>query len=114
MNFIVTLGYACLITIGLMTSAQVKTGSLNLDATRNLILSTDSTQVTSQVQGGTRQSTWLGQTSSIKTGNNFIQNAGTLTVGGNLNAQIGGDWQIGAVQNTYTINAQTQGGFSNT
>ncbi|MDO8768060.1 MAG: DUF637 domain-containing protein, partial [Burkholderiaceae bacterium] len=105
-----------------LTSATLKAGSLRLDAGKNILLNTDATQVRSAVQGGSRVSTQLGQIASIavqgdaliKSGANFEQNAGTLTIGGNLQTHIGGNWTLGAVQSSETTQAQTASGHSNT
>ncbi|MGU7785355.1 hemagglutinin repeat-containing protein, partial [Burkholderia sp. PU8-34] len=90
-----------------LTSAKVKAGSLNVDAGGDLILDT-ATKKVKQVNdnGATRVSTTLGPIAqldvagdaAIVTGGNFQQNAGNLTVGGNLGANVGGDWTLGAQQ----------------
>ncbi|WP_338640929.1 hemagglutinin repeat-containing protein [Burkholderia pyrrocinia] len=90
-----------------LTSANVKAGSLDLNAGNKLILDT-ATQTTHQVSrdGATSDKTTLGPAAnmnvagdaSIKTGGDFQQNAGNLNVGGNLNANIGGNWTLGAQQ----------------
>ncbi|RQT10063.1 hemagglutinin repeat-containing protein [Burkholderia contaminans] len=90
-----------------LTSASVKAGSLALVAGGDLILDT-ATQTRSQTNadGATRVSTTLGPQASIDvagdvaivTGGNFQQNAGNLSVGGDLGMQVGGDWALGAQQ----------------
>ncbi|VWC77495.1 hemagglutinin [Burkholderia lata] len=90
-----------------LTSASVKAGSLALVAGGDLILDT-STQTRNQTNadGATRVSTTLGPKASIDvvgnaaivTGGNFLQNAGSLNVGGDLGMQVGGDWMLGAQQ----------------
>ncbi|MGF6599823.1 filamentous hemagglutinin [Paraburkholderia sp. GAS448] len=90
-----------------LTSANVNAGSLALNAGGNLILNT-ATNTLSQVgdTGATRITTTLGPLAQINvagdaaivTGGNFEQNAGALSVGGNLGMQIGGNWDLGAVQ----------------
>ncbi|RKP43246.1 hemagglutinin repeat-containing protein, partial [Trinickia fusca] len=90
-----------------LTSANVKAGSLLVNAGGDLILDT-ATQTVEQVSetGATRITTTLGPQATIDvtgdaaivTGGNFQQNAGNLTVSGNLAAQIGGDWMLGAQQ----------------
>ncbi|KVC65308.1 hypothetical protein WT10_12065 [Burkholderia stagnalis] len=90
-----------------LTSAKVKAGSLNVDAGGNLILDT-ATKTDKRVSrdGATSVVTTLGPTAqvdvvgdaAIKTGGDFQQNAGNLTVGGNLGAGIGGNWTLGTQQ----------------
>ncbi len=90
-----------------LTSASVKAGSLALVAGGDLILDT-ATQTRSQTNadGATRVSTTLGPQASIDvvgnaaivTGGNFQQNAGNLSVGGDLGMQVGGGWTLGAQQ----------------
>jgi filamentous hemagglutinin len=102
-------GQMSLVTAGdvNLTSANVSAGSLALQAGGNLILDT-AAKTLNQVSatGATRVTTTLGPTASINvagnaaiiTAGNFEQNAGNLSVGGNLGMQIGGDWTLGAVQ----------------
>lgn len=88
-----------------LTSANVKAGSLQLDAGKDLILDTAAKTV-KQVNdtGATRITTTLGPqakidvagNAAIVTGGNFQQNAGDLNVGGNLGMQVGGNWNLGA------------------
>ena len=90
-----------------LTSAKVKAGSLNVDAGGNLILDT-ATKTDKRVSrdGATSVVTTLGPTAqvdvvgdaAIKTGGDFQQNAGNLTVGGNFGAGIGGNWTLGTQQ----------------
>ncbi|OXI21286.1 hemagglutinin repeat-containing protein [Burkholderia sp. AU15512] len=90
-----------------LTSASVKAGSLALVAGGDLILDT-ATQTRSETNadGATRVSTTLGPQASIDvagdaaivTGGNFQQNAGNLSIGGDLGMQVGGDWTLGAQQ----------------
>ncbi|MGV4659390.1 tRNA nuclease effector CdiA-2 [Burkholderia pseudomallei] len=80
-----------------LTSANVKAGSLDLNAGNKLILDT-ATQTTHQVSrdGATSDKTTLGPAAnlnvagdaSIKTGGDFQQNAGNLNVGGNWNLGV--------------------------
>ncbi|RIV67359.1 hemagglutinin repeat-containing protein [Burkholderia pseudomallei] len=51
---------------------------------------------------------------AIKTGGNFQQNAGNLSVGGNLGMNVGGDWILGAVQTGEHKIVQRANGVSNT
>ncbi|WP_080436999.1 hemagglutinin repeat-containing protein [Burkholderia ubonensis] len=88
-----------------LTSANVKAGSLQLDAGKDLILDT-ATKTVKQVNdtGATRITTTLGPqakidvagNAAIVTGGNFQQSAGDLNVGGNLGMQVGGNWNLGA------------------
>ncbi|WP_080418024.1 hemagglutinin repeat-containing protein [Burkholderia ubonensis] len=88
-----------------LTSANVKAGSLQLDAGKDLILDT-ATKTVKQVNdtGATRITTTLGPqakidvagNAAIVTGGNFQQNAGDLNVGGNLGMQVAGNWNLGA------------------
>jgi len=106
-----------------LTSAKVKAGSLNLNAGGDLILDT-ATQTDKQVSrdGATNVKTTLGPTAqldvagdaAIKTGGKFQQNAGNLTVGGNLGADIGGNWTLGTQQTGEHKIVQRANGVSNT
>ncbi|WP_080492388.1 two-partner secretion domain-containing protein [Burkholderia ubonensis] len=88
-----------------LTSANVKAGSLQLDAGKDLILDT-ATKTVKQVNdtGATRITTTLGPqakidvagNAAIVTGGNVQQNAGDLNVGGNLGMQVAGNWNLGA------------------
>ena len=106
-----------------LTSANVKAGSLELNAGNKLILDT-ATQTTHQVSrdGATSDKTALGPAANlnvagdaaIKTGGDFQQNAGNLNVGGNLNANIGGNWNLGAQQTGEHKVVQRANGVSDT
>ncbi|WP_369055487.1 hypothetical protein, partial [Burkholderia gladioli] len=87
-----------------LTSSNVKAGSLQLDAGKDLILDT-ATKANTRVSrdGATSVVTTLGPTAkldvvgdaSITTGGNVQQNAGDLSVGGNLGMNVGGNWDLG-------------------
>ncbi|WP_249173578.1 hemagglutinin repeat-containing protein [Burkholderia dolosa] len=106
-----------------LTSANVKAGSLQLDAGKDLILDT-ATKTNTRVSrdGATSVVTTLGPTAkldvagdaSITTGGNFQQNAGNLSVGGNLGMKVGGNWDLGAVQTGEHKIVQRANGVSNT
>ncbi len=106
-----------------LTSANVKAGSLQLDAGQDLILDT-ATKTNTRVSrdGATSVVTTLGPTAkldvaddaSITTGGNFQQNAGKLSVGGNLGMNVGGNWDLGAVQTGEHKIVQRANGVSNT
>ncbi|MDR8026549.1 hemagglutinin repeat-containing protein [Burkholderia cenocepacia] len=106
-----------------LTSANVKAGSLQLDAGKDLILDT-ATKTNTRVSrdGATSVVTALGPTAkldvagnaSIVTGGNFQQNAGNLSVGGNLGMKVGGNWDLGAVQTGEHKIVQRANGVSNT
>ncbi len=106
-----------------LTSANVKAGSLQLDAGKDLILDT-ATKTNTRVSrdGATSVVTTLGPTAkldvagdaSITTGGNFQQNAGKLSVGGNLGMNVGGNWDLGAVQTGEHKIVQRAHGVSNT
>ncbi|MCA8104322.1 hemagglutinin repeat-containing protein [Burkholderia sp. BCCIQ04A] len=106
-----------------LTSANVKAGSLQLDAGKNLVLDT-ATKTNTRVSrdGATSVVTTLGPTAkldvagnaSITTGGNFQQNAGNLSVGGNLGMNVGGNWDLGAVQTGEHKIVQRANGVSNT
>ncbi|MBJ9673759.1 hemagglutinin repeat-containing protein [Burkholderia gladioli] len=106
-----------------LTSANVKAGSLQLDAGKDLILDT-ATKTNTRVSrdGATSVVTTLGPTAkldvagdaSITTGGNFQQNAGDLSVGGNLGMNVGGNWDPGAVQTGEHKIVQRANGVSNT
>lgn len=106
-----------------LTSANVKAGSLQLDAGKDLILDT-ATKTNTRVSrdGATSVVTTLGSTAkldvagnaSIAAGGNFQQNAGNLSVGGNLGMNVGGNWNLGAVQTGEHKIVQRANGVSNT
>ncbi|MCA8150841.1 hemagglutinin repeat-containing protein [Burkholderia contaminans] len=106
-----------------LTSANVKAGSLQLDAGKDLILDT-ATKTNTRVSrdGATSVVTTLGPTAkldvagnaSIVTGGNLQQNAGYLSVGGNLGMNVGGNWDLGAVQTGEHKIVQRANGVSNT
>ncbi len=106
-----------------LTSANVKAGSLQLDAGKDLILDT-ATKTNTRVSrdGATSVVTTLGPTAKldvagdalIVTGGNFQQNAGNLSVGGNLGMNVGGNWDLGAVQTGEHKIVQRANGISNT
>ncbi|WP_438820738.1 hemagglutinin repeat-containing protein [Burkholderia metallica] len=106
-----------------LTSANVKAGSLQLNAGKDLILDT-ATKTNTRVSrdGATSVVTTLGPTAkldvagdaSIVTGGNFQQNAGNLSVGGNLGMNVGGNWDLGAVQTGEHKIVQRANGVSNT
>ncbi|WP_186082782.1 contact-dependent inhibition toxin BcpA [Burkholderia gladioli] len=106
-----------------LTSANVKAGSLQLDAGKDLILDT-ATKANTRVSrdGATSVVTTLGPTAkldvvgdaSITTGGNVQQNAGDLSVGGNLGMNVGGNWDLGAVQTGEHKIVQRANGVSNT
>ncbi|MDN7912151.1 contact-dependent inhibition toxin BcpA [Burkholderia cepacia] len=106
-----------------LTSANVKAGSLQLDAGKDLILDT-ATKTNARVSrdGATSVVTTLGPiakldvagNASIVTGGNFQQNAGNLSVGGNLGMNVGGNWDLGAVQTGEHKIVQRANGVSNT
>ncbi|WP_174434441.1 hemagglutinin repeat-containing protein [Burkholderia metallica] len=106
-----------------LTSANVKAGSLQLDAGKDLILDT-ATKTNTRVSrdGATSVVTTLGPTAkldvagdaSIVTGGNFQQNAGNLSVGGNLGMNVGGNWDLGSVQTGEHKIVQRANGVSNT
>ncbi|HEP6431384.1 hemagglutinin repeat-containing protein [Burkholderia cenocepacia] len=106
-----------------LTSSSVKAGSLQLDAGKDLILDT-ATKTNTRVSrdGATSVVTTLGPTAkldvagdaSIVTGGNFQQNAGNLSVGGNLGMNVGGNWDLGAVQTGEHKIVQRANGVSNT
>ncbi|MFW6850474.1 hemagglutinin repeat-containing protein [Burkholderia gladioli] len=106
-----------------LTSANVEAGSLQLDAGKDLILDT-ATKTNTRVSrdGATSVVTTLGPTAkldvagdaSITTGGNFQQNAGDLSVGGNLGMNVGGNWDLGAVQTGEHKIMQRANGMSNT
>ncbi|KGW79418.1 hypothetical protein Y046_5149 [Burkholderia pseudomallei MSHR2990] len=106
-----------------LTSAKVQAGSLNLNAGGDLILDTAvKTDTRVSRDGATSITTMLGPTAqldvtgnaAIKTGGNFQQNAGNLSVGGNLGMNVGGDWNLGAVQTGEHKIVQRANGVSNT
>jgi len=106
-----------------LTSAKVKAGNLLIGAGGDLILNTAAkTETQVSRDGAISVKTTLGPTASIDvagdagiiTGGNFQQNAGSLTVGGNFGALIGGDWNLGAAQTGEHKVVQRANGVSNT
>ncbi len=105
------------------TSATVNAGSLALNAGGNLILNTAANTVNQvSATGATRTVTTLGpianlnvtDDASIVTGGNFEQNAGNLSVGGNLGMAVGGNYDIGSVQTGEHKVVAGANGISNT
>uniref|UniRef100_UPI0016408C09 hemagglutinin repeat-containing protein n=1 Tax=Burkholderia gladioli TaxID=28095 RepID=UPI0016408C09 len=106
-----------------LTSANVKAGSLQLDAGKDLILDT-ATKTNTRVSrdGATSVVTTLGPIArldvvgdaSITTGGNVQQNGGDLSVGGNLGMNVGGNWDLGVVQTGEHKIVQRANGVSNT
>ncbi|RXV69184.1 filamentous hemagglutinin N-terminal domain-containing protein [Burkholderia stabilis] len=106
-----------------LTSAQVKAGSLNLNAGGDLILDTAvKTDTRVSRDGATSVTSTLGPIAqlnvtgdaAIVTGGNFQQNAGNLSVGGDLGMNVGGNWDLGAVQTGEHKIVQRANGVSNT
>ncbi|WLE60404.1 hemagglutinin repeat-containing protein [Burkholderia plantarii] len=106
-----------------LTSANVKAGSLALDAGKKLILDTAArTERRVSRDGATSVVTTLGPIASldvagdaaIVTGGDFRQNAGNLDVGGALGMQVGGDWDLGAVRTGEHKIVQRANGVSDT
>ncbi|WP_261528935.1 hemagglutinin repeat-containing protein [Burkholderia multivorans] len=106
-----------------LTSANVQAGTLQLNAGKDLILDTATkTNTHLSRDGATSVVTTLGPIAtlnvtgdaSIVTGGNFQQNAGNLSVGGNLGMNIGGDWDLGAVQTGEHKIVHRANGVSNT
>ncbi|MBB3005271.1 filamentous hemagglutinin [Paraburkholderia tropica] len=90
-----------------LTSATVNSGSLALQAGKDVILNTAvDTLHQSNGVGVTRDTSTLGPLASINvtgnaaivTGGNLEQNAGGLNVGGALGMSIGGNWDLGVAQ----------------
>ena len=96
-----------------LTSARVKAGDLNIVSGKDLILSTASQERTTVSEVSTRTQTDLGRTASIEVTNNaaittagdFTQNGGQIAVGGDLVAEIGGDYTLGTVAKTDHLTA---------
>ena len=90
-----------------LTSGTVKAGSLALQTGGNLILDT-AVNTVNQINGNgaTRVTSTLGPVASINVdkdaliavGGNFDQTAANLSVGGNLTAQVLGNWTLGTAQ----------------
>lgn len=103
-----------------LTSASVKAGSLQLQTGHDLKLNTDAKTMTVTGPGGTRTITMLGRVASlevagdalIQTGGNLEQKGAQLKVGGDLAADIQGDWQIGTQQARETTRVNRMGGHS--
>ncbi|MBU9264474.1 hemagglutinin repeat-containing protein, partial [Burkholderia multivorans] len=94
-----------------------------LDVGKDLILDT-ATKTNTRVSrdGATSVVTTLGPTAkldvagdaAIVTGGNLQQNGGNLSVGGNLGMNVGGNWDLGAVQTGEHKIVQRANGVSNT
>ncbi|MGZ2747200.1 hemagglutinin repeat-containing protein [Burkholderia stagnalis] len=106
-----------------LTSAQVKAGSLSLNAGGDLILDTAvKTDARVSRDGATSVKSTLGPIAqlnvtgdaAIVTGGNFEQHAGALTVGGNLGMLVGGNYDLGAQQVGEHKVVQRANGVSNT
>ncbi|EDT41041.1 hemagglutinin repeat-containing protein [Burkholderia ambifaria] len=106
-----------------LTSAKVKAGSLNLNAGGDLILDTAvKTATRVSRDGATSVTSTLGPIAQldvtgdagIRTAGNFQQNAGNLSVGGNLGMNVGGNWDLGAAQTGEHKIVQRANGVSNT
>ncbi|WP_279613407.1 hemagglutinin repeat-containing protein [Burkholderia sp. BCC0405] len=106
-----------------LTSAQVKAGSLNLNAGGDLILDTAvKTDTRVSRDGATSVTSTLGPIAkldvagdaSITTGGNLEQHAGALTVGGNLGMLVGGNYDLGTQQVGEHKVVQRANGVSNT
>jgi filamentous hemagglutinin len=106
-----------------LTSATVKAGSLALQAGGNLILDTAAKTVDQvSATGATRTTTTLAPLASldvagdaaIVTGGNVEQNAGSLSVGGNLAMSVGGNWSMGVQQTGERKVVAGAGGASDT
>ena len=103
-----------------LTSASVKAGSLQLQTGHDLKLNTDAKTISVTGPGGTRTSTMLGRVASlevagdalIQTGGNLEQKGAQLKVGGDLAADIQGDWQITTQQTQETTWVNRMGGHS--
>ncbi|XOD02580.1 hemagglutinin repeat-containing protein [Burkholderia sp. 22PA0099] len=89
------------------TSADIKSGSLQIGAGRDLILdAATTTKRQDGDHGSQRITTTLAPKATLQvtgdativTGGDFRQHAGDVTIGGNLGMRIGGDWKLGAVQ----------------
>jgi filamentous hemagglutinin len=91
----------------------LKAGQLNIDFGKNLILATAAQDRASVGPLGTRVQTDLGRIASIevignaaiKTAKNFEQTGAQLKAGGDLTADIGGSYILGAVQRTDSLDA---------
>ncbi|WP_432778529.1 hemagglutinin repeat-containing protein [Burkholderia gladioli pv. alliicola] len=106
-----------------LISANVKAGSLQLEAGKDLMLDTATATVARVSRdGATSTTTTLGPMArlgvtgdaAITTGGDFRQNAGELSVGGNLGMNVGGGWDLGAVQTGEHKIVQRANGVSNT
>ncbi|NKJ50978.1 cell surface protein, partial [Burkholderia sp. SG-MS1] len=106
-----------------LTSATVNAGSLALNAGGDLLLNT-AVKTVDQVSatGATRTTTTLGPVANLNvagdavivTGGNVEQNAGNLSVGGNLGMAVGGNYDIGSVQTGEHKIVERANGVSNT
>lgn len=101
-----------------LTSSQIKAGSLSLTAGQNLNLET-ATQTESNFTGSR---TTLGKqagievvgNTSLNVGGNLNQKGASLSTGGDLNAQVGGDWNLTTVQTGEKKVVSRMGGVSDT
>ncbi|OMK91138.1 hemagglutinin [Yersinia pestis subsp. microtus bv. Caucasica] len=89
-----------------LTSARINATNLQLDSGRDVILRTDSAQLSSDNGAVSRDQTILGPLASINVSNNatintgrdFIMQGASLNVGQDLQVTTGGDWQLETVQ----------------
>ncbi|OWF69218.1 hypothetical protein B4901_09515 [Yersinia frederiksenii] len=103
-----------------LTGSRLNATNLQLDSGRDIILRTDSAQLSSDNGAVQRSQTVLGPLASINVSNNavinterdFIMQGAGLNVGQDLQVNTGGDWLLNTVQTRDQISAQYGSGSS--
>ncbi|WP_392432438.1 hemagglutinin repeat-containing protein [Yersinia sp. HM-2024] len=101
-----------------LTSSRLTATNLQLDSGRDIILRTDSAQLSSDNGAVQRSQTVLGPLASINVSNNavinterdFIMQGAGLNVGQDLQVNTGGDWLLNTVQHSDQISSSYNGG----
>ncbi len=96
-----------------LTGARLNTTNLQLDSGRDLILRTDTEQLSSSNGSVLRNQTLLGPLASINVSNNavinterdFILQGASMNVGKDLQVNTGGDWLLNTVERSDQISA---------
>ncbi|HHH1087237.1 TPA: hemagglutinin repeat-containing protein, partial [Yersinia enterocolitica] len=96
-----------------LTGARLNTTNLQLDSGRDLILRTDTEQLSSSNGSVLRNQTLLGPLASINVSNNavinterdFILQGASMSVGKDLQVNTGGDWLLNTVERSDQISA---------
>ena len=103
-----------------LTGARLNATNLQLDSGRDLILRTDTEQLSSNNGSVLRNQTLLGPLASINVSNNaeinterdFILQGASMNVGKDLQVNTGGDWRLNTVQSSDQISTHDSRGSS--